>query len=78
MPDICSESGGNICILFPLKRKILTILPSVSTSTITFTNMNNGIYVKPTDNFIVKGITATGLNVYDVQHGNLTTRQLIP
>ena len=79
MPVACSELGGNDCLIFPTQKRILVILPSVSTSSILLSGMNNGIHVKPlSDRFDVVAITPTSVNFYDVLHNNLTTLQIIP
>ena len=47
MPLECAESGGNTCLIFPNQQRVLTILPSLNTNTITLNGMNNGIYLLP-------------------------------
>lgn len=79
MPLSCVESGGNTCLIFPGQKRVLTLLPSVSTSTITLQGMTNGIYLQPLSQFVdVLALTPTSANLYQIPHGNLTTRRQIP
>lgn len=76
MPLSCVESGGNTCLIFPNQKRVLTLLPSVSTSTITLQGMTNGIYLQPlSQNIDVLALTPTSSNFYAIPHKNLTTRR---
>lgn len=79
MPLSCVEGGGNTCLIFPTQKRVLTILPNVSTNAITLEGMTNGIYLQPLSQFVdVLALTPTSSNLYHIPHNNLTTRRQIP
>lgn len=47
MPTTCMESTGNICLVFPKQKKVMAVLPNVTTTSLALNGMINGIYVQP-------------------------------
>ena len=73
MTNSCSSPQGQ-CLSFPQQRGLL-LLPTLPTtlSSVTLTNMINGMYVSPVDdNFTLTVASSGAVDYYEVPHNNLT------
>ena len=76
MPVTCTT--GNICLIFPKQRKVVTVETGVSVTNLAVNGMANGIYVLPVNNIDLKLASSNSLAKYQIVHPRLLERNYMP
>lgn len=76
MSATCTSTST--CLIFPNQRKVVTVEPGTSKSSLAISGMTNGIYIVPDLKIDMKLASATKLDKYTIIHPPLTTRKVMP